>query len=186
MPATDIERALSPPVGAISPTMRTFPHPRDDDDVSAHELDEHEPEPIPIVPLKQSSTVLSTRSARDAARALESFESSPENPRNWTTGRKWRTTLTVALTGFISTCGSSIAVPGVHSVMAEFGEHNTKIGVLITSFYVLGLGWVVFVVLWLTKALAPSSSRRSPSSTADKWRTIPRRRSSSSSVSAQR
>ncbi|WOO79547.1 MFS transporter prlG [Vanrija pseudolonga] len=140
MPATDVERVLSPPVGAVSPTMRTFPRPRDDDDVSAHELDEHEPEPIPIVPLKQSSTVLSTRSARDAARALESFESSPENPRNWTPGRKWRTTLTVALTGFISTCGSSIAVPGVHAVMAEFGEHNTKIGVLITSFYVLGLG----------------------------------------------
>jgi DHA1 family multidrug resistance protein-like MFS transporter len=48
--------------------------------------------------------------------------------------------MTVALTGFISTCGSSIGVPGIHAVRDEFGVDNEKVGVMITSFYVLGLG----------------------------------------------
>lgn len=93
-----------------------------------------------LPPLKPSETALSTRSARAALRALEDFDSSPENPRNWESARRWRTTLTVAVTGFIATTGSSIAVPGIHAAMAEFGETNEKIGVLVASFYVLGMG----------------------------------------------
>jgi predicted MFS family arabinose efflux permease len=46
----------------------------------------------------------------------------------------------VSITGFIATCGSSIAVPGVHAITNDFGISNPKIGVLITTFYVLGLG----------------------------------------------
>jgi MFS family permease len=51
----------------------------------------------------------------------------------------------VAATGFISTCGSSIAVPGIHSAMEDFGYTNSKVGVLITSCYVLGMGVGPFV-----------------------------------------
>lgn len=91
----------------------------------------------PFPPLKPSSTA---RSAQLAAKALEDFAGSPENPRNWPKSKKWTVSLTVALTGFISTCGSSIGVPGIHAVRDEFGIGNEKIGVLITTFYVLGLG----------------------------------------------
>lgn len=90
--------------------------------------------------LKPTTTVLSTRSAREAAHTLQTFETSPDNPRNWSKWVKWRVTLTVALTGFISTCGSSIAVPPIYEIMREFHETNDKIGVLITACYVLGLG----------------------------------------------
>jgi DHA1 family multidrug resistance protein-like MFS transporter len=83
-----------------------------------------------------------TTSSRQAAQQLDDFDESPSNPRNWPNGKKWRISLTVALTGFISTCGSSIAVPGIHAVMDEFGVTNEKIGILLTTFYVLGLGWV--------------------------------------------
>lgn len=93
-----------------------------------------------FAPLKPADTVLSTRSAREALRTLENFERAPENPRNWPIGRRWRTTGTVAVTGFIATCGSSIAVPGIHAAMAEFGYSNEKIGVLVISMYVLGMG----------------------------------------------
>lgn len=99
-------------------------------------------ESVTLPQLKPSETALSSRSARAALRALEDFDSSPENPRNWPSGRRWRTTLTVAATGFIATTGSSIAVPGIHAAMAEFGETNEKIGVLVASFYVLGFGYV--------------------------------------------
>ncbi|CAK9787121.1 putative polyamine transport-related protein [Cutaneotrichosporon oleaginosum] len=99
----------------------------------------HEKEAV-MPPLKPSETTLSSRSARAALRALEDFEASPENPRNWASRRKWRTMFTVAMTGFIATTGSSIAVPGIHSAMAEFGTRNEKVGVLVASCYVLGLG----------------------------------------------
>lgn len=70
------------------------------------------------------------------------WPSHPRHPRNWPRSRKWRITITVALTGFISTLGSSIAVPGVHAIMADFGVESAKVGVLITTFYVLGMGYV--------------------------------------------
>lgn len=93
-----------------------------------------------FTPLKATAT---TASARMALQALENFHSSPENPKNWSNGKKWRISLTVALTGFISTCGSSIGVPGIHAVRDEFGVGSEKVGILITTFYVLGLGQVV-------------------------------------------
>lgn len=93
-----------------------------------------------LPPLKPSETALSSRSARAALRALEDFDTSPENPRNWPSARRWRTLLTVAATGFVATCGSSIPVPGIQAAMAEFGETNERIGVLVASFYVLGMG----------------------------------------------
>jgi len=91
-------------------------------------------------PLAKSNTVKTSSSAVEAARILAEFSTHPANPRNWTRSRKWRTTLVVAVTGFISTCGSSIGVPGIHAVMEDFGETNEKLAVLITAFYVLGLG----------------------------------------------
>lgn len=95
------------------------------------------PEGADFPPLRAT---LTSMSAREAAVALSNFSHSPQNPQNWPNGKKWRIMLTVALTGFISTCGSSIGVPGIHAVMADFGVTNEKIGVLITTFYVLGLG----------------------------------------------
>ena len=90
--------------------------------------------------LKATQTSMSAQSAIQAAQALTNFASAPENPRNWSSGKKWKVTLTIALTGFISTCGSSIAVPGLHEIIGDFGIQNEKVGILVTSFYVLGLG----------------------------------------------
>lgn len=93
-----------------------------------------------LAPLQQSETAISSRSARAALCALDNFDTSPENPRNWTSRRKWRVTWTVAVSGFIATVGSSIAVPGIQPAMKEFGETNEKIGVLVASCYVFGMG----------------------------------------------
>ena len=99
-------------------------------------------QPVSFPPLKQTSTALTTASARQAARTLDNFSTSSADPHNWSHSKKWRISMTVALTGFISTCGSSIGVPGIHAVMDQFGVTNEKIGVLITTVYVLGLGYV--------------------------------------------
>lgn len=94
-------------------------------------------EPPTFPPLKPTVT---SASAHEAAKALSNFATSPENPHNWPNSKRWRIALTVAVTGFISTSGSSIAVPGFHEVLQEFNVENEKIGVLITSVYVLGMG----------------------------------------------
>lgn len=96
------------------------------------------PMPAPPHEIELSPTSLSTREARQV---IASFPTSPANPINWTTRKKWTITAILALTGFISTVGSSIGVPGLHAVMSEFGETNEKIGVLIAGAYVLGLGY---------------------------------------------
>jgi hypothetical protein len=75
-----------------------------------------------------------------ALRALEDFDNAPENARNWSNRTKWSTVITVALTAFVSTCGSTMAVPGIPYAMREFGEKNEKIGILIAGCYVLGMG----------------------------------------------
>jgi len=93
----------------------------------------------PFPPLRPTVT---SQSAKEAAKALSSFESSPQNPHNWPNSRRWRIALTIALTGFISTSGSSIAVPGFHEILNEFEVENAKVGVLVTSIYVLGMGYV--------------------------------------------
>lgn len=90
-----------------------------------------------LPPLRPSVT---SQSAKEAAKALSSFDSSPQNPHNWPNSRRWKIALTVALTGFISTSGSSIAVPGFHEILDEFQVDNPKVGVLVTSIYVLGMG----------------------------------------------
>ncbi|KIR32641.1 hypothetical protein I304_05432 [Cryptococcus deuterogattii CBS 10090] len=100
------------------------------------------PMPAPPHEIELSPTSLSTREARQV---IASFPTSPANPINWTTRKKWTITAILALTGFISTVGSSIGVPGLHAVMSEFGETNEKIGVLIAGAYVLGLGTGPFV-----------------------------------------
>ncbi|KAL0252407.1 hypothetical protein I308_101798 [Cryptococcus tetragattii IND107] len=100
------------------------------------------PTPAPPPEIELSPTSLSTREARQV---IASFPTSPANPINWTTRKKWTITAILALTGFISTVGSSIGVPGLHAVMSEFEETNEKIGVLIAGAYVLGLGTGPFV-----------------------------------------
>ncbi|ORX36494.1 major facilitator superfamily domain-containing protein [Kockovaella imperatae] len=104
--------------------------------------DQERPEvtPLPSESLIGFKPLVKSTTAQSAARDLENFETSSKNPRNWTNRKKWRITLTVALTGFISTCGSSIGVPGIHAIMAEYGQTNEKVGIFITTFYVLGLG----------------------------------------------
>lgn len=94
----------------------------------------------PLTPIGQTTTHLSTSSAVEAAQILANFATHPAHPRNWSNRQKWKVTATVAVTGFIATCGSSIGVPGVHAVVDDLGVGNAKIGTLITTFYVLGLG----------------------------------------------
>ncbi|GAA5909400.1 hypothetical protein JCM6882_000972 [Rhodosporidiobolus microsporus] len=84
------------------------------------------------------------RVKEDGGGAREGWEESLENPRNWEMGRKWVNTLTIALTGFLSTTGSSIFVPAASLIRNEFNV-SQEVVTLTTALYVLGLGFGPFV-----------------------------------------
>ena len=73
-----------------------------------------------------------------------------EDPRNWSSQRKWYTTAVISLMGFISPLGSSIVVPGDFFVDVEFHLHSRTLSLLTVSLFVLGLGMGPFL-------LAPAS-----------------------------
>lgn len=68
----------------------------------------------------------------------------PENPLNWPRKRKWKVCLTVSITGFISTLGSSIAAPSAAQISDKLGSpgDGRKVQALLTVCYVIGLGFV--------------------------------------------
>ncbi|TXT08900.1 hypothetical protein VHUM_03028 [Vanrija humicola] len=113
---------------------------RHDDDDAAPSSDGGNDEHDHEHDLRQTVTTRTTRSVAEALRALENFDTAPENARNWSNRTKWATVTTVALTAFVSTCGSTMAVPGIPYAMRDFGTTNEKVGILIAGCYVLGMG----------------------------------------------
>ncbi|GAA5827948.1 hypothetical protein JCM11251_005660 [Rhodosporidiobolus azoricus] len=73
-----------------------------------------------------------------------SWETAPENPRNWPMRKKWVNAATIAATGFLSTTGSSIFVPAAPLVREQFGV-SQEVVTLTTALFVLGLGFGPFV-----------------------------------------
>lgn len=73
-----------------------------------------------------------------------------EDPRNWSSARKWYITSIISLMGFISPLGSSIVVPGCMYIDFKFRLHSRTLSLLTVSLFVLGLGIGPFL-------LAPAS-----------------------------
>ncbi|WVR03905.1 hypothetical protein IAU60_000904 [Kwoniella sp. DSM 27419] len=111
------------------------------------DVEEAAPEPEPELSLEASQPGSSGSKVKAVMmQEIEAtFANSPSNPYNWPRRKRKLITLCLALTGLISTSGSSIGVPGIHAVMAEYGVEEEKIGVLIAGAYVLGLGTGPFI-----------------------------------------
>jgi MFS family permease len=76
-----------------------------------------------------------------------------EDPRNWSSARKWYTTSVISLMGFISPLGSSIIVPGGPFIGHDFHVPSRTLSLLSVSFFILGLGIGPFL-------LAPASEMK--------------------------
>ncbi|KAF9246143.1 MFS polyamine transporter [Melanogaster broomeanus] len=61
----------------------------------------------------------------------------PQNPNNWSSTRKWAATAIVSLFTFISPVSSSMIVPAMGQVAAEFGITNSVVIAQSTSIFVL-------------------------------------------------
>jgi multidrug resistance protein len=62
----------------------------------------------------------------------------PENPLNWTKGRKWGLIACLGAVTLVTPLASSFFAPGVPQVMATFGETSNVIAALVVSIYILG------------------------------------------------
>jgi hypothetical protein len=112
----------------------------------------------------------------------------PENPMNWSTGRKWGAIAVVSGITFLTPLGSSIFAPGVPLVMKEFNSSSTMLEGFIVSVYVLGFAFgplsnFSLAILLCSILMRDQSLRRYQKCTADCLCTIHVTFSSSSSTS---
>ncbi|EEH36826.1 polyamine transporter 2 [Paracoccidioides lutzii Pb01] len=69
----------------------------------------------------------------------------PENPKNWSKGRKWYITMVVAITCFVVAFDSSVITAGIGRVAEEFGVSEVVALLTITVFVIgFGVGPMVF------------------------------------------
>ncbi|KAF1987745.1 MFS general substrate transporter [Aulographum hederae CBS 113979] len=61
-----------------------------------------------------------------------------QNPKNWTTGKKFAVTVLISLFDFMSPLASSMLAPALPAIGDEFNEHNEIILVMVQSIFVLG------------------------------------------------
>ncbi|KPM38567.1 putative transporter [Neonectria ditissima] len=65
----------------------------------------------------------------------------PENPMNWTTGRKWSIIGILSFITFLTPLASSMMAPGVPDIMADFNTTNDEVATFMVSVFVLGFAF---------------------------------------------
>ncbi|KAF8187021.1 multidrug resistance protein 4 [Mycena galopus ATCC 62051] len=70
----------------------------------------------------------------------DSWLCNPENPRNWTTARKWYTTAIVSLYMFVSPFSSSIMAPGLSEIRTRYDIESETVLAMTLSIFLLSFG----------------------------------------------
>lgn len=87
--------------------------------------------------LEKSKSSKSGRSQRDPNLVTWESADDPENPKNWTTGKKWAATFVVSSFTFISPVSSSMVAPALRAISADFNVTNQVEQSLVLSIFVL-------------------------------------------------
>ncbi|KAJ5773863.1 hypothetical protein N7457_008759 [Penicillium paradoxum] len=70
----------------------------------------------------------------------------PENPMNWSGGRKWTIIGMVSFVTFLTPLASSMFAPGIRQVLEDFGSTSKVLSTFVVSVYVLGFAFGPLVV----------------------------------------
>lgn len=190
-------KSISPP-GTPESTARTLPTQTNTDEPASTSLKEKEPT-NPSPPTRQGSHVTHdphTKLADDVAGAVEdtdekanmhdpeegtkAWEVDPENPRNWSGGRKWAMAGCVSFYTFVSPLASSMMAPALPEIAVGYHITNTTVIGLTLSIFLLayalgplvlaplseiyGRTWVlhisnlVFLIFTIACAVAPNTA----------------------------
>ncbi|RSM06740.1 hypothetical protein BHE90_005238 [Fusarium euwallaceae] len=71
----------------------------------------------------------------------EPADQDPENPLNWSTGRKWSIIGILSFITFVTPLASAMMAPGVPLIMAEFETTNDEVATFMVSVFVLGFAF---------------------------------------------
>ncbi|KAK7408446.1 hypothetical protein QQX98_009373 [Neonectria punicea] len=71
----------------------------------------------------------------------EPSDQDPENPMNWSTGRKWSIIGILSFITFLTPLASSMMAPGVPDIMADFNTTNDEVATFMVSVFVLGFAF---------------------------------------------
>ncbi|KAJ6615652.1 multidrug resistance protein 4 [Mycena sp. CBHHK59/15] len=69
--------------------------------------------------------------------AEDNWQDNPENPRNWTIGRKWASAGAVSLYTFVSPLSSSIMAPALSEIAIKYGITNETIVAMTLSIFLI-------------------------------------------------
>ncbi|KAJ7634899.1 multidrug resistance protein 4 [Roridomyces roridus] len=86
-----------------------------------------DPDPCPTPPIVDPKLV-------------DAWLSDPENPRNWSSTRKWCSAAIVSLYVFVSPLSSSIMAPGLAEIQAKYGIENQTILSMTLSIFLFSYG----------------------------------------------
>ncbi|KAI5290739.1 hypothetical protein KEM54_000611 [Ascosphaera aggregata] len=89
------------------------------------------------VALALQRTRSSKRSARDPKLVTWAGPDDPENPKNWSSSKKWAAVMTVSCFTFISPVSSSLVAPAIQTISAHYGVTNEVVAELMMSIFVL-------------------------------------------------
>ncbi|CAL3970828.1 hypothetical protein PZA11_007249 [Diplocarpon coronariae] len=103
---------------------------------------EHQDTDLESVGVGGSSTVSLTTILEGANQppkhVVDWKENDPEQPTNWSAGKKWKNLLIVSAVTFITPLASSMFAPGVPQLMEDFGSSNDVLSSFVVSIYILG------------------------------------------------
>ncbi|KAF2797061.1 MFS general substrate transporter [Melanomma pulvis-pyrius CBS 109.77] len=71
----------------------------------------------------------------------EPADQDPENPQNWSNGRKWGIITTLSVITFLTPLASAMFAPGIPEVMREFNTSNDMLATFVVSVFVLGFAF---------------------------------------------
>jgi multidrug resistance protein len=86
---------------------------------------------------QQLQKTKSSKSTRDPNLVTWDGPDDPDNPKNWTTKKKWLATIVVSTFTFISPVSSSMVAPALGAISAEFGITQEIESAMVLSIFVL-------------------------------------------------
>ncbi|CDM34404.1 hypothetical protein DTO013E5_4917 [Penicillium roqueforti] len=104
--------------------------------------------------LEAQSTVLTAEKSNEYTADMSEYDvfweepasEDPENPMNWSSGRKWTIIGMVSFITFLTPLASSMFAPGITQVLEDFGTTSNLLSSFVVSVYVLGFAFGPLVV----------------------------------------
>ncbi|KAF8644914.1 hypothetical protein AX16_008197 [Volvariella volvacea WC 439] len=109
------------------------------------------PEQPPVSPGHGESAIPEDKVEEAYENLEEDWENDPENPRNWSPGKKWTVVAIVSLYTFVPPAASSMMAPGLPEIAVQFGITNQTVVALTLSIFLISFALAPLVLAPLSE-----------------------------------